>query len=96
MIVVGAGVSSIYQIKRLVDLGIVAVVPEPGDDLGGTWYHNRYPGAQLDSKSYTYGNSFSKELLEEWLWLKVFAAAGTSRLSELRNGLARVASSDAV
>ena len=53
--VVGAGVAGIYQIKRLVDLGIDATVLDSADDLGGTWYWNRYPGCRFDSESYTYG-----------------------------------------
>ncbi|MEE4362278.1 MAG: NAD(P)/FAD-dependent oxidoreductase [Pseudomonadales bacterium] len=73
VIVIGAGVSGIYQIKRLVDLGIDAVVLEADDDLGGTWYRNRYPGARFDSESYTYGYSFSRELLEEWHWKERFS-----------------------
>lgn len=74
VVVLGAGVSGIYQIKRLTDLGIDAVVLEADDDLGGTWYRNRYPGARFDSESYTYGYSFSKELLDEWHWKERFSA----------------------
>ncbi len=47
---------------------------EAGGDLGGTWYWNRYPGARFDSESYTYGYSFSKELLEEWHWKERFSS----------------------
>lgn len=61
VIVLGAGVSGIYQIKRLVDLGIDSVVLEP-DDLGGTWYRKHDPGARFDSESYTCGYLFSKEI----------------------------------
>jgi cation diffusion facilitator CzcD-associated flavoprotein CzcO len=68
VIVIGAGVCGIYQIKRLTDLGVSATVLEMGGDLGGTWFFNRYPGARFDSESYTYGYSFSKELLDEWDW----------------------------
>jgi len=73
VVVVGAGVAGIYQIKRLVDLGIDAIVLEADDDLGGTWYRNRYPGARFDSESYTYGYSFSKEVLDEWHWKERFS-----------------------
>ena len=73
VIIVGAGVAGIYQIKKLVDLGISATVLEASPDLGGTWYNNRYPGARFDSESYTYGYSFSKELLEEWHWKEHFS-----------------------
>ncbi|MFW2335698.1 flavin-containing monooxygenase [Ilumatobacter sp.] len=74
VVVIGAGVSGIYQIKRLVDLGLDAVVLEADDDLGGTWYRNRYPGCRFDSESYTYGYSFSKELLDEWHWKERFSS----------------------
>ena len=72
-IVIGAGVGGIYQIKRLTDQGVNATVLEAGGDLGGTWYFNRYPGARFDSESYTYGYSFSKELLDEWHWKEMFS-----------------------
>jgi cation diffusion facilitator CzcD-associated flavoprotein CzcO len=72
-IVIGAGVSGIYQIKRLLDLGMKATVLDAAPDLGGTWYWNRYPGARFDSESYTYGYSFSKELLSEWHWKERFS-----------------------
>jgi len=73
VIVIGAGVAGIYQIKRLADLGIDATVLEAGGDLGGTWQWNRYPGARFDSESYTYGYSFSRELLDEWHWKERFS-----------------------
>jgi cation diffusion facilitator CzcD-associated flavoprotein CzcO len=72
-IVIGAGVCGIYQIKRLDDLGMRATVLEAAGDLGGTWYNNRYPGARFDSESYTYGFSFSRELLDEWHWKERFS-----------------------
>src|SRR5450432_550967 len=73
IIVIGAGVSGIYQIKRLADLGVDATVLDAAPDLGGTWYWNRYPGARFDSESYTYGYSFSRELLNEWHWKERFS-----------------------
>jgi len=73
VVVVGAGVSGIYQIKRLVDLGVSATVLDANDDLGGTWYNNRYPGARFDSESYTYGYSFCEEVLNEWHWKERFS-----------------------
>ncbi|HAX06103.1 MAG TPA: cyclohexanone monooxygenase, partial [Acidimicrobiaceae bacterium] len=73
VIVVGAGVAGIYQIKRLTDMGIKATVLEADPDLGGTWYNNRDPGARFDSESYTYGYSFSREVLDEWDWKEMFS-----------------------
>ncbi len=72
-VVIGAGVAGIYQIYRLQELGMSATVLEAADGPGGTWYWNRYPGARFDSESYTYGYSFSKELLDEWDWSEHFA-----------------------
>src|SRR5690606_39273925 len=73
-IVIGAGVAGIYQVKRLVDLGIHATALEAAADLGGTWYNHRYPGARFDSESQPYGYTFSKEALAEWHWKEHFSA----------------------
>ena len=49
-IIVGAGFSGLYQLHCLRDkLKLNTLVLEEGDDLGGTWYWNRYPGARCDS-----------------------------------------------
>lgn len=73
VVIVGAGVAGIYQIKQLIDRGVRATVLEANADLGGTWYNNRYPGARFDSESFTYGYSFSRELLDEWHWTEQFS-----------------------
>nr|WP_155262318.1 NAD(P)/FAD-dependent oxidoreductase [Bradyrhizobium sp. BR2003] len=73
VIIIGAGLSGMYQLYRLRELGLTARVFEAGTGVGGTWYWNRYPGARFDSESYSYGYSFSKELLEEWEWSEHFA-----------------------
>jgi cation diffusion facilitator CzcD-associated flavoprotein CzcO len=73
-IIIGAGVSGLYQLVRLRELGMSVQVFEAGSDVGGTWYWNRYPGCRFDSESHTYGYSFSDELLQEWDWSERFAA----------------------
>jgi glycine/D-amino acid oxidase-like deaminating enzyme len=73
-VVIGAGVSGLYQLYRLRELGLKVRVFEAGTGVGGTWYWNRYPGARFDSESWTYGYSFSQELLDEWDWEEHFAA----------------------
>jgi len=73
-IIVGAGMSGMYQLYRLRKLGMSVRVYEAGNDVGGTWYWNRYPGARFDSESYSYGFSFSKELLNQWEWSEHFSA----------------------
>jgi cation diffusion facilitator CzcD-associated flavoprotein CzcO len=72
-IIIGAGMSGMYQLYRLRELWMRVRVFEAGTGVGGTWYWNRYPGARFDSESYSYGYSFSKELLEEWSWSEHFA-----------------------
>jgi cation diffusion facilitator CzcD-associated flavoprotein CzcO len=73
VIVIGAGLSGMYQLHRLRELGFKVHVYEAGGGVGGTWYWNRYPGARFDSESWTYGFSFSKELLRQWNWAEHFS-----------------------
>ena len=73
-VIIGAGVSGLYQLYKLRELGMKVRLLESGTGVGGTWYWNRYPGARFDSESYTYGYSFSKELLEEWDWVERFSS----------------------
>ncbi|MCP5151076.1 MAG: NAD(P)/FAD-dependent oxidoreductase [Ectothiorhodospiraceae bacterium] len=73
VIVIGAGISGMYQLLRLREQGFRVRVFEAGTGVGGTWYWNRYPGARFDSESYSYGYSFSDELLAEWDWTEHFA-----------------------
>src|SRR4249920_1331464 len=72
-IIIGAGMSGLYQLYRMRELGMRVRVLEAGTGVGGTWYWNRYPGARFDSESYSYSYSFSKELLDEWNWNEHFA-----------------------
>src|ERR687897_462667 len=74
VLVVGAGITGIYQLYRALEAGFSALLLEAGGGVGGTWYWNRYPEARFDSESYTYGYLFSKELFEEWEWTEHFAA----------------------
>ena len=73
-IIIGAGVTGLYALYRLRQLGFSARSFEEGSGVGGTWYWNRYPGCRFDSESYTYGYSFSEELLQEWDWKEHYSA----------------------
>ncbi|WP_244540573.1 NAD(P)/FAD-dependent oxidoreductase [Hyphomicrobium sp. CS1BSMeth3] len=73
VIIIGAGISGLYQLLKLRELGLHVKVFETGTGVGGTWYWNRYPGARFDSESWSYGYSFSKELLQEWDWTEHFS-----------------------
>ncbi|MGE0542164.1 MAG: flavin-containing monooxygenase [Dehalococcoidia bacterium] len=74
-LIIGAGVSGLYLLHCLLQRGVRARIYEAGDGVGGTWYWNHYPGAVLDSESWAYAYSFSRELVEEWNWSAEFASA---------------------
>jgi cation diffusion facilitator CzcD-associated flavoprotein CzcO len=72
-VIVGAGFSGLYMLHSLRDeMGLSARVYEAGDGVGGTWYWNRYPGAQSDSPSHIYCYSFDEELRQEWEWTEIY------------------------
>jgi cyclohexanone monooxygenase len=71
-IVIGAGLSGLYQLYRLRELGLRTRVIEAADGVGGTWYWNRYPGARCDVQSMSYSYSFSPELEQEWTWTEKY------------------------
>jgi cation diffusion facilitator CzcD-associated flavoprotein CzcO len=73
VLVVGAGITGIYQLYRAREAGFSVQLLEAGGGVGGTWFWNRYPGARFDSESYTYGYLFSRELFDEWEWQEHFA-----------------------
>ncbi|MFE7069089.1 flavin-containing monooxygenase [Streptomyces sp. NPDC057620] len=73
-VIVGAGISGIYQLHRLRRLGLRVRLLEAGGGVGGTWYWNAYPGCRFDLESYSYGYFFSRELLDEWTWSEEYAS----------------------
>ena len=53
--IVGGGFSGMLAATRLRERGLTNIrIIESGGDFGGTWYWNRYPGAQCDIESYCY------------------------------------------
>ena len=55
VVVIGGGFGGILAGARLREAGIEDIcLIEKGGDFGGTWYWNRYPGAQCDIESYIY------------------------------------------
>lgn len=73
VIVVGAGIAGLYAVCRMRERGMRVHGFESAPDVGGTWYHNRYPGARCDVESVDYSYSFSDELQQEWTWTERFA-----------------------
>ena len=74
VIVVGAGFAGLYALHKFRGLGLRTQVFEAGNDVGGTWYWNRYPGARCDVPSVEYSYSFDKDLEQEWDWTEIMAA----------------------
>jgi len=73
VVIVGAGFSGLYLLKRMRDLGMSTRVLEAADDVGGTWYWNRYPGARCDIPTTDYTLSFDPALETEWTWSEKYA-----------------------
>ena len=71
--VVGAGFAGLYLLHRLRKAGFTTMVFDEADDVGGTWYWNRYPGARCDIQTIDYGYSFDPELETEWKWSEKYA-----------------------
>jgi cation diffusion facilitator CzcD-associated flavoprotein CzcO len=73
VLIVGAGFGGLYALLRARQVGLRALVVEAGDDVGGTWYWNCYPGARCDVESVEYSYGFSEELQQEWVWTERYA-----------------------
>ncbi|WP_457255096.1 flavin-containing monooxygenase [Pedococcus sp. P5_B7] len=72
-IVVGAGFAGLYALYLLREKGLEVQGFEAGSDVGGVWYHNRYPGARCDVESLQYSYSFDDGLQQDWVWSEKFA-----------------------
>jgi len=55
VVVIGGGFGGLLTGARLREAGVKSLrMIEKGGDFGGTWYWNRYPGAQCDIEAYIY------------------------------------------
>jgi cation diffusion facilitator CzcD-associated flavoprotein CzcO len=73
VVVVGAGLGGVYAIHRFRQQGLSVLGLEGGGNVGGVWYHNRYPGARVDVESPDYCYFFSSELYNDWRWSERYA-----------------------
>ena len=73
VVVVGAGIAGLYLAYRLSRAGYRFRVFEAADDVGGTWYWNRYPGARVDVPSVDYMLSFDPDWRRDWQWSEKYA-----------------------
>ncbi len=74
VIIVGAGFAGVYAVYKFRQLGFSLKAFEAGDDVGGTWYWNRYPGCRCDVESIHYCYQFDDDLQQEWNWTERYAA----------------------
>jgi cation diffusion facilitator CzcD-associated flavoprotein CzcO/acetyl esterase/lipase len=72
--VVGAGFAGLYLLHRLRKAGFTVVALDSANDVGGTWYWNRYPGARCDIQTIDYSYTFDPELESAWTWSEKYAA----------------------
>lgn len=69
VVIIGAGVSGMYALHHLREMGLSVRVYDGASDIGGTWWYNRYPGARVDGPgSPFYCYTFSEEFMKEWDW----------------------------
>lgn len=73
VVVVGAGIAGLYAAYRLRLTGHSMRIFEAADDIGGTWYWNRYPGARVDIPSVDYMFSFDPDWSRDWQWSEKYA-----------------------
>src|SRR3974390_2433692 len=71
--VIGTGFAGLYTLYRLRKAGFTAVGLDEADDVGGTWYWNRYPGARCDIQTIDYSYTFDPELEQAWTWSEKYA-----------------------
>lgn len=67
-LIIGAGASGLCAAVRLRELDVPYTIVERNDEVGGTWFENRYPGAGVDTPSHLYSFSFAKND-----WTRYFA-----------------------
>ena len=73
VVVIGAGFSGLYLLHRLRRAGFSALALDTADDVGGTWYWNRYPGARCDIQTIDYRYTFDTDLDQSWQWSEKYA-----------------------
>ena len=55
VMIIGVGFAGMYMLHRLRAAGFAVKAVEAAPEVGGTWYHNRYPGLRCDVESLEYG-----------------------------------------
>ncbi|MYD42880.1 MAG: NAD(P)/FAD-dependent oxidoreductase [Gammaproteobacteria bacterium] len=59
--IVGGGMSGLLAAIKMQELGVKFTIYEKNEEVGGTWFENRYPGCRVDSPNHVYSYSFKKK-----------------------------------
>jgi 4-hydroxyacetophenone monooxygenase len=60
VLIIGAGMSGLLTAHRLEQAGVDFVIVEKNEDVGGTWFENKYPGCRVDNPNHNYSYSFAQ------------------------------------
>ncbi|ESK95689.1 cyclopentanone -monooxygenase [Moniliophthora roreri MCA 2997] len=71
VLIVGAGFGGLYNLHHFRKAGYTVRLFEAGEDIGGIWYWNCYPGARVDSPVPVYEFSM-EEVWTDWNWTERF------------------------
>ncbi len=94
VLIVGAGVCAIALGVALGRLGIPYTIVEKNDELGGTWYVNRYPGCGVDTPNHSYSFSFGAAQSVDALFCAARRSCSTiSRRSRSNTAFATISAS---
>ncbi len=69
VLVVGAGISGIAMGTSLGRAGVAYTIVEQREEVGGTWWDNRYPGCGVDTPNHAYSYSFG----QRFAWTRYFS-----------------------
>nr|Q93TJ5.1 RecName: Full=4-hydroxyacetophenone monooxygenase; Short=HAPMO; AltName: Full=Baeyer-Villiger monooxygenase; Short=BVMO [Pseudomonas fluorescens]AAK54073.1 4-hydroxyacetophenone monooxygenase [Pseudomonas fluorescens] len=65
VVIIGAGESGMIAALRFKQAGVPFVIYEKGNDVGGTWRENTYPGCRVDINSFWYSFSFARGIWDD-------------------------------
>ncbi|WP_277962534.1 flavin-containing monooxygenase [Pseudomonas sp. RIT-To-2] len=66
VVIIGAGESGMSAARRFKQAGIPFTIFEKGDDVGGTWRENSYPGCRVDINSFFYSFSYARGTWDDY------------------------------
>ncbi|KAK4999504.1 hypothetical protein LTR66_001482 [Elasticomyces elasticus] len=74
VLIIGGGFGGAYSLWKFRQLGLRTKLFEAGNEFGGTWHWNSYPGARVDSEMPYYALSLP-EIWKTWNWTQRFPSA---------------------